>query len=101
MRAQLGNGIRCIYAAVGASAGRIGEVVGMLQGSAAVLDPAITVVTVYGSFDVILDHFSRLFELFTHPTRAVWCILLGLHPQWMLIGVCDPMVCPIHSRRQP
>ena len=26
-----------------------------------------------------------------HPTRAVFCALLGYHAYWMLIGACDPM----------
>ena len=82
MRAQLGNGVRCIYAAVGASATRIGEVLGMLQGPAGVLDPAITVVTVYGNFDVILGVFFLtpfLVSVLTLPPHArrvvhsTWC----------------------------
>ena len=34
------------------------------------------------------------FLSFTPPTRAVWYALLSTHAGWVLIGDCDPMLCP-------
>ena len=44
-------------------------------------------VVTYNYFDIILDRY---------PARAVWCALLGAHAYRVLIGACDPMVCPVH-----
>ena len=35
-----------------------------------------------------------------HPSRAVWCALLGGHAYGMLIGACHPMLRPIFRRRR-
>ena len=57
----------------------------------------------YGTFGVILDHFSRISHAFwtiSHAflssilphTRHRICALLSAHAQWMLIGACNPML---------
>ena len=36
-----------------------------------------------------------------HPTHAVWCVLLGGPAYGVLIGACDPMLCPNWGCRYP
>ena len=43
--------------------------------------------------------FPTLFQARWHPRRAVCCALLGAHAYRMLIGACNPMLCPIHVFR--
>jgi len=40
----------------------------------------------YGNFDTVLDHFSRLPQAPTHPTRAVQHALLRAHADRVMIG---------------
>ena len=54
---------------------------------------------VYGNFDMIVRHFSRIPQCFANPTHAVCCALLGVHPHRMPVGACNPMVCPIRGFR--
>ena len=49
---------------------------------------------VYGNFDIVLHHPSRGSQL-RCPTHAVRRALLGVCARWMVIGTCDPMLCPI------
>ena len=46
----------------------------------------------YGNFDIILDHFSRIFNLHLHPTRAACYALPGAYADWLLIGAWNPLV---------
>ena len=51
---------------------------------------------VYGNVDIFgqsLTHFSAL----QYPARAALCAPLGAHAHWVLIGACNPMLCPIHG----
>ena len=48
----------------------------------------------YDNFDIIRLFISHLSAL-CRPTRAASCVLLSAHDQYMLIGACNPMVCPI------
>jgi len=43
-----------------------------------------------------LTHFLRSSQRYATPTRAVGGALLESHTCWVLIGACDPMLCPIH-----
>ena len=52
----------------------------------------------YNDFDIVLDDTSRIFRL-CRPKHAVWCALLRYHAQWMLIGACNPTLCPISGFR--
>ena len=48
----------------------------------------------YGGVRQLRHHFEpslRDVWALYHPTRAVFCALLGYHAYWMLIGACDPM----------
>ena len=50
------------------------------------------------NFEIILDHFSRIYQL--HPTPHSPCdILLGARADRVLIGVWNPMLCPIWGFR--
>ena len=47
-------------------------------------------------------HFWTIFRAFlssTHPTRAVGRVLLGAQAYLVLIGACNPMICPIWGFR--
>ena len=58
---------------------------------------ATLTIPVYGDFDFLLDHFSRLFQLY--PTRAVQYAQPSTHADRLLTGACNPMVCPIPAFR--
>ena len=51
----------------------------------------------HGNFDIILDHFGRISQLYSIP-RAL-CDTLYLVPMRRLIGACNPMLRPIHVLR--
>ena len=53
----------------------------------------------YGNFDIILDRISRVSRRHPHPTRAVGRVLLGAQAYLVLIGACNPMICPIWGFR--
>ena len=53
----------------------------------------------YNDFDIILDHFPRVFKLHPHPTRAVGRVLLGAQSYRVLVGACNPMLCQIWGFR--
>ena len=52
----------------------------------------------YGNFDIILD-ISQFFNALCHHPRAVCYALIGAHAHRMLVGACNPMLCPIHVFR--
>ena len=47
------------------------------------------------------DHSSRIIRLYAHPTRAptVWHVLPEAHAALVLIGGCNPTLCPIRGTR--
>ena len=53
----------------------------------------------YGNFNVIFGPFHAHFPAACHPSRAVYCALVGGHVCGMLIGACDPMLWPIYVFR--
>ena len=57
----------------------------------------LTVEDPYGNFE-LRHHFGPFFAHFSaqpHPTRTVGRVLLGVQAYLMLIGACNPMLCPI------
>ena len=53
----------------------------------------------YGNFDIILGHFSRICRL--EPRRAIMLLyaLPGAYADWLLIGAWNPMLWPIWGFR--
>ena len=46
---------------------------------------------VYGNFDIILVHLTRVCQPSIAPTYAVCYVLLGAHPNRLVIGARNPM----------
>ena len=68
------------------------------------LEDWLEILTVYGNFDIVFDHFSRICKLYIalHVLCAVFFCrgLLGARADRMLIGACNPMLRPgLSSRR--
>ena len=45
-----------------------------------------------GSFDIILDHFSHISQLYITPQVPCDTLYLVPHAYWMQIGACNPML---------
>ena len=48
----------------------------------------------YGNFDIIFGPADHVSSALYHPARAAWCDLVGDRGPRMLIGACNPMLCP-------
>ena len=51
------------------------------------------------NFDIIFDLFPRISQLHPTPQHVVGRVLLGAQAYPMLIGACNPMLCPIWGFR--
>ena len=55
----------------------------------------------YDNFDIISAYFGRVSQLYATPYVDTFtpCAVLYLVAGWMLIGACNPVLCPIHVFR--